>query len=131
MLNAVELFQVLPDSSKMSEMSLQDSLVLLKVTCLIFAACYCVLICLLWLDVIVLLPGQQTRPLFLQMLVEGWIERLQQLRGGPVPAGKADPAVLLRLSAMRRQSSLQATNIRGGGWRDDGRGWASLRGAKA
>lgn len=32
-----------------------------------------------------------------------------------MPAGKADPAILFRLSAMRRQSSLQATNIRGVG----------------
>lgn len=38
---------------------------------------------------------------------------------GPVPAGKADPAVLLRLSAMRRRSLLQATNIQGGGWMEE------------
>lgn len=37
-----------------------------------------------------------------------------------MPAGKADPGVLLRLSAMRRQSSLRATNMRGGGWREGG-----------
>ncbi len=39
-----------------------------------------------------------------------------------MPAGKADPAVLLRLSAMRRRSSLQATNIQGGGWMEGGGG---------
>lgn len=55
-----------------------------------------------------------------------------QLRWAPVPAGKADPAVLLRLSAMRRRSSLQATNIQAGDGRREGGGRrARLHGAKA
>lgn len=110
--------QVLPNiwGGMLSKSMHMDSNANAKVTSLVLPDADSVLICFLcFIDLIVLFPGQQMQPALPFVASVGWKTKRLWLQRAFMPAGKADPIVLLRKSVMRCWSWLQATNMHGGG----------------